>query len=83
MDIQGNRCSDNCESNQIKLMPEEICITKDKCDLKFFVLNEAGTECGLCKYFYLNEKNINWLILLDALLLFQIMQNFTIKCYFY
>ena len=56
LDIEGNRCSDNCEPNQIKLMPEEICITKDKCDLKFFVLNEAGTECGLCKYFYLNEK---------------------------
>ena len=36
------------------MMTEDICITIDLCDLNYYVLNEAGTECGLCNYFYPN-----------------------------
>ena len=54
LDPDGNKCQDNCDSGKIKMMPEGICITSDKCDLNIYVLNSAQTECGLCSYFYPN-----------------------------
>ena len=51
----GNKCQTNCDSGKIKLMPEEICINKNDCDLNFYILNSDETQCGFCKYFYSDE----------------------------
>ena len=53
-DPDGNKCQNVCENNKIKLMPEEICIKKELCDLNIYILNSDETECGLCNYFYPN-----------------------------
>ena len=54
LDPDGNKCQENCDTDKIKMMPESICITLDKCDLHIYVLNTEQTECGLCSYFYPN-----------------------------
>ena len=52
LDPSGNKCQTDCDSGKIKLMPEGICIGANECDTNVYILNEAGTECGLCNYFY-------------------------------
>ena len=54
LDTNGNKCQTDCDDGKIKLMPEEICIEKENCDLNFLILNEDETECGACNYFYPN-----------------------------
>ena len=56
LDPDGNKCQAACDSGKIKMMPEGICISSDYCDLNYYVLNEDGTECGLCNYFYPNGE---------------------------
>ena len=56
LDPEGNKCQETCVSGKIKMMPEGICISSDYCDLNYYVLNEDGTECGLCNYFYPNGE---------------------------
>ena len=48
---EGNKCQSGCDSNQVKLMPEGICIKKNLCDTNYYTLNSNETECGLCSYF--------------------------------
>jgi len=48
---EGNKCQSGCDSNQVKLMPEGICIKKNLCDTNYYTLNSDETECGLCSYF--------------------------------
>ena len=55
LDPTGNKCQTKCNTGKIKLMPEEICINKNDCDLNFYILNSDETECGFCKYFNPNE----------------------------
>ena len=52
LSADGNKCKSTnvCDSGKIKLMPEGICIDTELCDLNVYELNDAGTECGLCKY---------------------------------
>ena len=52
LDPVGNKCSTGCDEGKIKLMPEEICIDSNLCDTNYYTKNDAGTECGLCSYFY-------------------------------
>ena len=52
LDTNGNKCQSSCDDGKIKLMPEEICIEKESCDLNFLMLNDDETECGSCNYFY-------------------------------
>ena len=54
LDIYGNKCQSTGDSGKIKLMPEEIYINKEDCDLNIYILNSEETECGLCNYFYPN-----------------------------
>ncbi len=49
LDPDGNKCQSSCDSGKIKLIPENICINLNLCDLNIYILNAAGTECGLCK----------------------------------
>ena len=56
LDPEGNKCQENCVTGKIRLMPEGICIRKELCDENIYVLNEDETECGLCNYFYPNDK---------------------------
>ena len=56
LDIEGNKCGDDCGDNKIKLMPKEICIKKSDCDTDYYTLNEDDTECGLCSEFYSETK---------------------------
>ena len=51
LDTNGNKCQSYCDTGKIKIMPENICISPDTCDLNFYILNSDGTECGLCSYF--------------------------------
>ena len=56
LDIYGNKCQSTGDNGKIKLMPEEIYINKEDCDLNIYILNSEETECGLCNYFYPNEN---------------------------
>ena len=61
LDPTGNKCQTSCGEKKIKLMPEEICIDKNDCDLNFYVLNSDETECGFCKYFYSDEASYKFI----------------------
>ena len=50
LDIEGNKCQDDCDPGKIKFMPQEICIHKEDCDLNYYTFNSDETQCGLCKY---------------------------------
>ena len=47
LDPEGNKCQENCITGKIKMMPEGICISKESCNLNFYVLNNDESECGL------------------------------------
>ena len=51
---QGNKCSssDSCNSGEYMLVPDLIC--NQTCDENLYYYN--GTHCGLCSYFYPEEK---------------------------
>ena len=51
-DPEANICGTTCTGDKIKLMPDNICIEKNSCDLTIFILDSAETICGLCSYFY-------------------------------
>ena len=53
LDIEGNVCATGCVSDKIKLMPEEICINRDSCDLTSYIIKNVDGEdkCGLCSHF--------------------------------
>ena len=55
-DPDGNKCQENCDSGKIRMMPEDICIKKELCDLNIFIMNSEETKCGLCSYFYPNDN---------------------------
>ena len=52
---EGNKCYHHCSNNEVRLIPDDECITKENCDTNIFVLNENETECGYCNYFYPNS----------------------------
>ena len=54
LNTEGNKCQIFCDSGQVQLMPEGICINKDLCDRNYYIFNSAQTQCGLCSYFYPN-----------------------------
>ena len=56
LDPDGNKYDSTCDNDKIKMMPENICIRRDLCDLNYYILNVAETECGLCSYFYPKER---------------------------
>ena len=55
LDVEGNKCQEKCEDGKIKMIPEEICINKNICDLNFYIFNDEEFQCGLCKD--LNSNN--------------------------
>ena len=44
LDIYGNKCQSTGDNGKIKLMPEEIYINKEDCDLNIYILNSEETE---------------------------------------
>ena len=56
LDINGNKCLSDDDNGQIILMPDNIYINKDSCNLNIFTLNSDETVCGLCSYFYPNGE---------------------------
>ena len=54
-DIKDSTNIVNANDNKIKLMPEDIYIDKDNCDLSKYIINQDRNECGSCGYFYTNK----------------------------
>ena len=55
LDVEANKCraSTACDDDKIKLMPEDICIKEESCDLNIYIIKtvEGEKQCGLCSYF--------------------------------
>ena len=58
LDPEANICSNECASGKIKLMPEDICIEEESCDLSIYIIKtvESQKQCGLCSHFNSDEK---------------------------
>ena len=50
-DPDANTCDTGCTGEKIKLMPDDICIEKNLCNLTIYILNSDESICGLCSYF--------------------------------
>ena len=49
---EGNFCVNECQNDEINLMPEDICIKTENCNISIYIINEEYNECGSCKFFY-------------------------------
>ena len=47
LDVDGNKCSNNCDENQLILLPEEVCISPSDCNSLIYVIKDS--KCGLCR----------------------------------
>ena len=45
LDIDGNKCETNCESDQYHIIPENVC--SYECDTSIYIIK--GNICGLCR----------------------------------
>ena len=48
LDLQGNKCSDNCDTGKILMVRENFC--SNSCDESIYILE--NNKCGLCSYFH-------------------------------
>ena len=53
LDPDSNKCQTGCDTEKIKLMPEEICIKEELCNTTIYIKKEidGDRQCGLCFYF--------------------------------